>query len=68
MQKGAPVIAVLRWGMFSAPSRSMLQKQEHLASLRGTLSSGKNIKTKGLITLDMDVGVYLPMTPWKRGG
>lgn len=54
--------------MFSAPSKSMLQKQEHLASLRGTLSSGKNIKTKGLITLDMDVGMYLPMTPWKRGG
>lgn len=46
----------------------MLQKQEHLASLRGTLSSEKNIKTKGLITLDIDVGVYLPMTPWKRGG
>lgn len=38
----------------------MLQKQEHLASLRGTLSSGKNIKIKVLISLEINVGAYLP--------
>lgn len=41
----------------------MIQKQEHLASLKG-----KKYKTKGLINLDITIGMHLPMEETRLRG